>query len=295
LDLRDYPHRDIALVYLGREIENERTILLVWGYGWQGTYAATVLMSHPNVWSVYGDRHLLLLEWVDNGDGLITWDEIHVVVPQHRPLPAPPSQSGSLDTPIFGYMPWLFRGNSFHVVGDTAYCTDVLGTANVSWFFGSKYPSDYIYVQRPEGRTTTILTTSEHQAGNLLLTGGPAVNPLAEEFDQYFNVSYDYQPGLYFQIMSDGQSLRLNLSEYPHKDICIIHLGHHNNRNVLIIWGYGWQGTYAGTLFMTYPSYWNIFSNYHMLLLEWEDQNWDGLVQIDEILVGHAGYGPHAV
>ena len=205
--------------------------------------------------------------------------------------PVQPGPSSNYGCPSFGLtdIPSLFDSDNVHVVGDTAYCTDVLGTANLSWIFG------FHSVEIPEGRTDRILPYEEYERGNLLLTGGPAVNPLAEEFDQYFNVSYDYQPGLYFQIMSDGQSLRLNLSEYPHKDICIIHLGHHNNRNVLIIWGYGWQGTYAGTLFMTYPSYWNIFSNYHMLLLEWEDQNWDGLVQIDEILVGHAGYGPHAV
>jgi hypothetical protein len=295
LDLQDYPQRDIAIVYLGREIENERNILITWGYGWQGTYAATVLMSHPNVWSIYGDQHFLLLEWVDNGDGLVIWDEINVVVPQNRPLSAPPSQSGSLITPVFGNMSWLFLGYSFHVVGDTAYCTDVLGTANVSWFFGSKYPSNSIYVQRPEGRTNIILKTSEHQTGNLFITGGPAVNPLATEFDQYFDISYIYEPGSYFQISSDDHTLQLNLADYPEKDICIIHLGQQNNRNVLIIWGYGWQGTYAGTLFMTLSPYWDNFQNFHMVLLEWEDKNSDGLVQLDEISVKYSAYGPHTM
>jgi hypothetical protein len=293
LNLQDYPQRDIAIVYLGREIENERNILIAWGYGWQGTYAATVLMSHPDVWSFYGSKHLLFLEWVDTGDGLVTWDEIHVVFPYPHSLSAPPSGSTSLTTPTFRFMPWLFGGNSFHVVGDTAYCTDVLGTANVSWFFGSKYISDSVYVQRPEGRTHTLLTTSEYQGGNLLITGGPAVNPIATEFGYYFDITYDYQPGSYFKIMSDGYELQLNMSDYPHQDICIIHLGRQNHRNVLITWGYGWQGTYAGTLYMTSPPDWYAYLDYHMVLLKWEDRNWDGLVQIDEIMVMCASWGEH--
>jgi hypothetical protein len=30
-----------------------------------------------------------------------------------------------------------------------------------------------------------------------------------------------------------------------------------------------------------------------MLLLKWEDRNWDGLVQIDEIMVMCASWGEH--
>jgi hypothetical protein len=265
LFLDQYPHRDIAVCYLGKE--NSRSVLLIWGYGWYGTYAATVLMSHPDVWSVYGDEHLLFVEWVDfNYNGLITWNEIHVVYPGHIPVSAPPPGSDSLDTPVFRHIYWLFGGNSYHVVGDPAYCTDVLGTANVSWFFGSRYPP--YYIQRPEGRTDTILTYQEHQTGNLLITGGPAVNPVTDEFDTYFGISYVYQPGSHFQISSDSYTLQLNLSDYPHKDICIIHLGRQNNRNVLIIWGYGWQGTYAGTLFLVHPNFWDLYMDYHMFLLE---------------------------
>jgi hypothetical protein len=70
------------------------------------------------------------------------------------------------------------------VVGDTAYCTDVLGAANVSWIFESNG------LERPEGRADIILRNIEHQTGNLLITGGPAVNPAADEFDNYFNISF---------------------------------------------------------------------------------------------------------
>jgi hypothetical protein len=291
----EYPKRDIAIIYLGRE--SGRTVLLAWGYGWQGTYAATVLISHPSIWSIYGDEHLMFVEWVDfDNDGLITWYEVHVVYPEHVSLSPPPEGSWSLDTPVFRYMAWLFGGNSFHVVGDPAYCTDVLGTANISWFFGSNYLNYPLhYMQRPEGRTDVILPSNEHQTGNLIITGGPAVNLVATEFGQYFDISYVYQPGSHFQIFSDGYTLQLPLSEYPHKDICIIHLGQQNNRNVLIIWGYGWQGTYAGTLIMATSSSWNTYLDYHMLLLEWTDENWDGLVQLHEITKKYAAYGPHII
>ncbi|MBU7025496.1 MAG: hypothetical protein HXS48_01030, partial [Theionarchaea archaeon] len=41
---------------------------------------------------------------------------------------------------------------------------------------------------------------------------------------------------------------------YPSEDICIVYLGQYNNQNILLIWGYGWQGTYAGSLVMSNPS-----------------------------------------
>lgn len=50
----------------------------------------------------------------------------------------------------FGDIPSLFTSYNFHVVGDTAYCTDVLGTANVSWIFESNG------LERPEGRADIL-------------------------------------------------------------------------------------------------------------------------------------------
>jgi hypothetical protein len=282
LNLVEYPSKDIAVCYLGTH--NGRAALLTWGYGWRGTYAATVLMSHPDILTVYGDEHLLFVEWVDfNYDGLITWNEIHVVHPYHVSVSSPPTGSSSLISPIFWNMRQLFGGNSYHVVGNTAYCTDVLGTANVSWAFGREHPQ--YYMQRPEGRTDTILTNTEHQTGNLLITGGPAVNSTAHEYNQYFNITYTHNPGTTFQITCEGHSISLNLAEYPYKDICIVYVGQQNNQTTLLIWGYGWRGTYAGTLVMANAAVWNIYSGHHLLLLEWTDWNSDGLVQYSEVLV----------
>ena len=249
----DFPRRDIAIVYLG--VEGGRAVLVVWGYGWYGTYAATVLMSHPDVWTTYGNEHFLFVEWVDfNNNRLVTWNEIRVVYSYHVSLTAPPSGSWSSQvSPIFQNMHYLLGSNCCHVVGDPAYCTDVLGTANLSWIFGRE--RNYYYMERPEGRTDLILQGTEHNTGNLLITGGPAVNDLAGEFGGYFGITYTYIPGVSFEMYCEGQSIFLDIAnDYPRKDICIVYLGRQNNRNVLIIWGYGWYGTYAGTLVMANSS-----------------------------------------
>lgn len=73
--------------------------------------------------------------------------------------------------------------------------------------------------------------------------------------------------------------------DFGDKDICIVYLGRHNNRNILFIWGYGWQGTYAGSLFMSNPNNWSYYGNNHLLLLRWHDFNNDGYIQMDEISV----------
>lgn len=184
-------------------------------------------------------------------------------------------------TPLgFADIPSLFLYKNFHVVGDPAYCTDVLGTANLSWIFG------WNHIERPEGRTDLILQSTEHNTGNLLITGGPAVNDLAAEFGDHFGITYTYVPGTSFEIYCEGHSIFLDIAnDYPHKDICIVYLGRQNNRNILITWGYGWYGTYAGTLVMANSSVWSYYSGHHLLLLEWEDWNSDGLVQFSEILV----------
>jgi hypothetical protein len=51
----------------------------------------------------------------------------------------------------------LFNTDSYFVVGDNAYCTDVLGTAKIS--HGLALGGS---CQNPEGRTDTILTPWEH-------------------------------------------------------------------------------------------------------------------------------------
>jgi hypothetical protein len=174
----------------------------------------------------------------------------------------------------------LFNQDSYLVVGDNAYCTDVLGTAKIS--HGLALGGS---CQNPEGRTDMILTPWERDAGNLIIVGGPAVNPAATEFGGYLGITYEYVSRQSFTISCEGRSIYLDLRDYPQEDICIIYLGELSSRNVMLVWGYGWRGTYAGSLFMGDPVNWLDYRGAHLLLLRWKDKNLDGLVQLSEITV----------
>lgn len=180
----------------------------------------------------------------------------------------------------FSGYPGNFSSNAFFVVGNDAYCTDVLGTGKIAYGL-----ADGGVTENPEGRTHTILTTAEHDTGNLMIVGGPAINPVADEFDVEFDITYTYIPDVSFEIFSEGESIFLNLTQYPNQDICIVYTGVDNGRNIMLVWGYGWRGTYAGSVFMGDPATWAAYPDAHLLLLRWIDGNGDGLVQMGEISV----------
>jgi C1A family cysteine protease len=180
----------------------------------------------------------------------------------------------------FSGHPGNFGSNAFFVVGNEAYCTDVLGTGKIAYGL-----ADGGVTENPEGRTHTILTTVEHDTGNLMIVGGPAINPVADEFDIEFGITYTYIPDVSFEIFSEGQSILLDLTQYPNQDICIVYSGTDNGRNIMLVWGYGWQGTYAGSTFMGDPANWAAYPDAYLLLLRWTDGNGDGLVQMGEIAV----------
>ena len=169
----------------------------------------------------------------------------------------------------------LFGGNTFFVAGDTAYCTDVLGSAKIAFGFEQGGVAE-----NPEGRTDIILTAVEHDSGNLIPVGGPAVNTVADEFDNLFAITYTYIENVSFEIHCEGYTIYLDLTQYPEEDICIIFLGQHGPRAVLVVWGYGWYGTYAGSVFIGNPANW---SGHHLVMLRWRDLNSDLLVQEGEI------------
>ncbi|MBU7025479.1 MAG: CehA/McbA family metallohydrolase [Theionarchaea archaeon] len=295
LDLTHYPHEDICIVYLGKN--SLRSTVLVWGYGWYGTYAGSVFMGNPGNWQSYFNAHMLMLRWVDsNSDGLVQFNEISLeqylsyneseyqkneyTIPWTMPSILDPTFENM--NPTFGNLAALFATNSFFTAGDQAYCTDVLGSAKIAYGLGD----GGVFVN-PEGRTDLILTSWEHSNGNLIPVGGPAINPVADEFDAYFGITYVNNPAT-FEIWADGYSISLSKANYPREDICIVYLAQHNGRNILLVWGYGWYGTYAGSLFMGDPSNWHKYFNYHMLMLRWIDINNDGLVQSNEICVEHS-------
>jgi hypothetical protein len=183
--------------------------------------------------------------------------------------------------PTFAGYPGLFDTNAYFVAGDTAYCTDVLGTGKVAYGLGAGGVTE-----NPEGRTDQILTTPEHDTGNLIIVGGPAVNPVADEFDGYFDITYNFNPGVSFEILCEGLTIFLDIAnDYPSEDICIVYMGVQNARNSLIIWGYGWYGTYAGSMVVGDAQTWQTYADVHVLLIRWNDANADGLVQMAEITV----------
>jgi hypothetical protein len=173
-----------------------------------------------------------------------------------------------------------FSSHAYLVAGDSAYCTDVLGAAKISFALGEGGSEE-----NPEGRTDIILTSLEHDTGNLIPVGGPAINPVADEFGTYFDVTYDYQPGVSFTIFADESTISLNLTQYPAQDIALIYVAMHNGRFVMLVWGYGWQGTYAASMFLGDPANWEAYKGAHLVMLRWNDTNSDGLVQGTEITV----------
>ena len=192
-----------------------------------------------------------------------------------------PDTEASPHDPLKGILtvPALFDTNSYFVVGDQAYCTDVLGTAQIAYALalgGS---------ENPAARTDTLLTREERDKGNLIIVGGPAVNPTATEFDGYFGISYYLEYNGSFEIRCERNSIYLDLENYPYEDICIIYLGKLSSRNVLLVWGYGWRGTLAGSMFMGDPANWQEYSDAHMIMLRWKDYDRDGLVETEEITV----------
>jgi C1A family cysteine protease len=183
-------------------------------------------------------------------------------------------------TQTFAAYPGVFGTGSYFVVGNNAYCTDVLGTGKIAYGLGVGGVTE-----NPEGRTDTLLTTTEHDTGNLIPVGGPAINPIALEFGDVFGITYQYSANESFEIFCEGESIYLDLTQYPNEDICIVYLGIHESRNIMLVWGYGWYGSYAGSAFMGDPGNWALYQDYHLLFLRWTDSNSDGLVQLSEVTV----------
>ncbi|MBU6996839.1 MAG: hypothetical protein HXS41_11320 [Theionarchaea archaeon] len=182
--------------------------------------------------------------------------------------------------PTLGSLGELFSTNTYLVSGDTAYPTDVLGASNIAFALGVAGA-----LENPEGRTDLTLTAWEHANGNLIPVGGPAVNPIATEFGTYFDITYTYLPGVSFEISADSHSIFLDLTHYPQEDIALVYVGQENGRYVLLVWGYGWQGTYAASVFLEDTTNWSLYQGSHMIMVRWNDGNSDGLVQAGEIVV----------
>jgi hypothetical protein len=174
----------------------------------------------------------------------------------------------------------LFKRNTYIVVGDIAKSTDVLGSAIIAYALAAQGT-----IEKPEGRTEKILTEEEHDSGNLIIVGGPAVNPVATEFGKLFRISYEHNINESFKINAEAKSIYLDLRDYPKEDICLIYVREYKGQNILMVWGYGWQGTYAGSLFAADPDTWKVYNGARMIMIRWIDENENGLIEKAEIQV----------
>ncbi len=120
---------------------------------------------------------------------------------------------------------------------------------------------------------------------NRIIVEGPLISLEADEFNSIIGITYEYTPGESFEIHCEGKSIYLDLGKYPHEDICIIYVGRYNLAPVMLIWGYGWQGTYAGSLLMGDPDVYREYSDANILLVRWVNSNHNDRVEMSEIKV----------
>ncbi|MBU6999100.1 MAG: hypothetical protein HXS42_15750, partial [Theionarchaea archaeon] len=104
----------------------------------------------------------------------------------------------------------LFRKNSYLIVGEKAETPDVLGAANLSYALAWGGCQE-----NPESRTDMLLTNEEHDTGNLIVVGGPAVNEIAVELGRLLRITYEYNINESFKINAESQSIYLDLEKYP--------------------------------------------------------------------------------
>jgi hypothetical protein len=187
------------------------------------------------------------------------------------------NSSGSSTTPTLENLDELFLTDTYLITGEQAHYIDILGCTEIGYAItraGTGHIND-IHM---------IFDTQHHETGNIISLGGPAVNPVTEEFNRLFGIVYSESHSL-FEIQAEGLSISMNGNDCQHEGICIIYLSRDNDRNVMLVWGYGWRCTYAGAQFLSETRNWQIHAGTHLLLLRWRDSNMDGLVQTHEIHV----------
>jgi len=183
--------------------------------------------------------------------------------------------AGSSTSPTFEHLDDLFLRNTYLITGEDAHYIDILGCVEIGYAItraGNVEEMDMIF------------DTQAYETGNIISLGGPAVNPVTEHFNRVFGIEY-VESDSQFEICCEGRSLSLDRTDCQHEGICIIYLGREKNRNVMLVWGYGWRCTYAGAQFLSEIKNWQFYAGDHMVLLRWRDSNMDGLVQTHEIHV----------
>jgi len=151
---------------------------------------------------------------------------------------------------------------------------------------------------RQNETTDTNQLVISHGDGSVLLLdktvvlfGGPVVNAPVKYYEnnRIAPVYYRYVSGVNYWYTFDGTRLeqtRMTFSEIDSgQDMFVVEAFMDNNGNkILIVYGYGWKGTFAGGKFFKFvidPDKINYDGSYYMF--KWIDNNGDGFVDLDEI------------
>jgi len=183
-------------------------------------------------------------------------------------------------TYTFANLGYLFYSTTILVPGHDAHAREVMGTALIS------YALSKAGAQIPLIKTDGLINSTEYAGNNLIITGFNNTKTTAKNTEYGIIVETDTT---WFNITSTSEGLSLNLpkAEYPSKSIAIVYLKKDGTRAVMLVWGYGWLGTYVAELFMADPNNWSkpAIANKHLLMLSWTDTNSDGFVQSSEITI----------
>lgn len=117
--------------------------------------------------------------------------------------------------------------------------------------------------------------------GNLIVVGGPLANPLSKKYSSIFGIKM-VEDGNASTISAEGKSITHQKSN-KYEDIAVAHVGEIEERNILLLWGYGRKGTYAACLYLSQRENW---SGDHLFFIVWNDKNKDGVVTLSEIEAG---------
>jgi hypothetical protein len=134
----------------------------------------------------------------------------------------------------------------------------------------------------------------------IVMSGGPGVQVLVKYFEgtRLAPVYYQLDGSTAYWYRSDGTRIdptAMALSDLTagHKDIFVVeHFPDASGNAVLVIYGYGGKGTFAGGQFFKAIIYPNIASYTHTYyIFQWNDANGDGFVDLSEIQTTPVAYG----
>ena len=176
----------------------------------------------------------------------------------------------------FGSMTTLFYKNTYLIIGNGTTANETMSAAVLAPALTAAG------MLLPTTKADIMLTPTEKTTKNIVEFG----------YNNTIRATYPFgisvgQNAKWFNVTAAAENLSINFtkSDYPNKTIAVVYLKQEGSRAIMFIWGYGWQGTYAGALFMSSQKTWQTYASKHLLLLQWTDANANGFVDASEISV----------